>query len=88
MAAQYQLIGRKKVKTKAGRDFYEYYFSRPFSQYENDNAVECLGNAVETEGCSSDLPMKPGDIVELVFSKGYQGKAVLSGINMIKPHIK
>ena len=26
MAEQYQLIGRKKVKTKAGRDFYEYYF--------------------------------------------------------------
>ena len=88
MAGNYEVIGKKQVKTKAGRDFYNYYLARPFSQYENDSAVLALGRAVEIEGSGQNFDVKPGDFVELRYSKGFQDKATLSEMIVVKPHMK
>lgn len=88
MAEQYELIGKRCVKTKAGRNFFNYFLARPFTQYETDNSEECLGRVVEVEGCGLEFPVIPGDIVELSYSKGFQGKATLSGMTVIKPKVK
>ena len=87
MAEIYEVIGKQKVVTKAGRNFFNYYLARPFSEYENSNS-ECIGRAVETEGTGLDFMVKPGDHVELTYSKGFQGKAALSGMTVVKPAIK
>lgn len=88
MAVQYELIGKRHTRTKKGNDFFTYYLKRPFSVYENENSISVLGGAVETAACFDDFPCKPGDLVELVYTKGFQDKAVLSDIRVVKPHIK
>ena len=88
MAVQYELIGKRHTRTKKGNDFFTYYLMRPFSVYENEHSISALGGAVETAGCFDDFPCKPGDLVELVYDKGFQNKAVLSDIRVVKPHIK
>ena len=87
MAEIYEVVGKQKVKTKAGKDFFNYFLARPFSEYESSNS-ECWGRAVETEGTGLDFLVKPGDFVNLTYSKGFQGKATLSGMTVVKPAIK
>lgn len=87
MAGNYEVIGKQKVKTKAGKDFFNYYLARPFNDYENENS-ECIGRAVETEGSSLEFMVKPGDLVKLSYSKGFQGKATLSGMEIVKSAVK
>lgn len=87
MAGIYEVIGKQKVKTKAGKDFFNYFFARPFTDYENSNS-ECSGRAVEQEGSGLEFMVKPGDHVELSYTKGFQGLATLSGINIVKPAVK
>ena len=86
MAGNYEVIGKKQVRTKAGRDFYNYYLARPFSLYEN--AVSALGRAVEIEGSGQSFDVKPGDFVELRYTKGFQDKAMLSEMVVVEPHMK
>lgn len=88
MAGNYIVIGKKHTKTAKGNDFYQYFFSRPFTVYESEHSVMCDGMAVETEGSFTDFPCKPDDVVELVYTKGFGDKAVLSDIKVVKPHIK
>ena len=85
--AVYKVLGKKKAVTLKGSDFFTYYFERPFTEYECEKS-ECLGNAVEIENTFTDLDVKPGDLVELVYSKGFQDKANLSGVHIVKPAIK
>ena len=85
--AAYELIGKKKVVTKAGKNYFNYFLARPFSDYENDNA-ECIGRATEIEGSPLDFNVKPGDLVELSYTKGFQDKATLSRMDVVKPHMK
>ena len=87
MAEKYEVIGVQKVKTKAGKDFYNYFLARPFTDYESSNS-ECIGRAVDVEGTGLEFFVKPGDLVELSYTKGFQGKATLSGMNVVKPAIK
>lgn len=88
MAEQFKVIGKKHTKTSKGNNFYQYYFSRPFSPYESEHSEMCIGMAVETEGSFTDFPCKPDDVVELVYTKGFGDKAVLADIKVVKPHIK
>ena len=87
MADEFKVLGKKKAVTSKGSDFYTYYFERPFTPYECEKA-ECIGMAVEVENTFSDILVKPGDIVKLVYSKGYQDKATLTDCVMVKPSIK
>ena len=88
MADKFIVLGKKKVKTSKGNDFYQYYFARPFTPYESNNSLECLGMAVETENSAIDFPVMPDDIVELSYSKGYQNQATLSDIKIVQKKIK
>ena len=84
MAELCELIGKKKVVTKAGRDYFTYYFARPFSDYELENG-DCLGRALEVEGCGKDFAVIPGDKCELHYVKGFQDKALLADIKVVVP---
>ena len=88
MAEQYKVIGKKHTKTAKGNDFYQYFFSRPFTEYESKNSLMCVGMAVETESSFTDFACKPDDVVELAYIKGFGDKAVLADIKVVKPHIK
>ena len=78
------LIGRQKGKTKAGKTFFNYYFSKPFTAYENENG-ECLGQSVLTEFSYEDFPCLPGDEVRLLYGRGFQDRATLENIEIVKP---
>ena len=85
--AVYKVLGKKKAVTSKGSNFFTYYFERPFTEYECEKS-ECMGNVVEVENTFADLEVKNGDLVELVYSKGYQDKATLSGVHIVKAAIK
>ena len=87
MAVKYQVVGKRHTRTKKGNDYFLYYLTRPFDKYENENSINTLGGAVETVSCFDDFPCKPGDTVELVYSKGFQDKAILSDMRIVKAHI-
>lgn len=83
MADNYILVGRQKGTTKAGKVFYNYFFNRPFTNYESENG-ECLGMSVSTEFSYEDFPCLPGDTVALSYGRGFQDKAVLTDIRVVK----
>lgn len=87
MATQCTVVGVKESVTGRGKKFYNYFFNKPFSDYESENA-DCIGMSVQTEGCYKSFPVKPGDVVELSYEKGFQDKAVLSDIVVVKPFVK
>ena len=84
----YIVVGKKHVVTGKGNDFFTYYFQRPFTLYESENSKSCAGMAVEVENSFTDFPCKPDDVVRLVYTKGFGDKAVLSDIQIVKPHVK
>lgn len=71
-----KLVGIKGITTKTGTKGYEYSFLGDYSDYDKEHA-ECVGNAVFTEYSPRDLKMNVGDDVELIYAKGFQGKAQL-----------
>lgn len=77
------IIGTRKGKTKDNSDAFMYYFSEPFTDYEASNG-ECLGSKCGSEYSRQDFGVKPGDVVDLIYSKGFQDKAVLSGMTIVK----
>lgn len=74
-----KLIGVKVVTTKAGNKGYEYHFIDEFSPYDKEHA-ECYGNQVFSEYSSQAFNAKVGEDVEILYGKGFQGKAQLTGI--------
>ena len=88
MAGTYIVVGKKHTVTSKGNNFYAYYFKRGFNAYESENSKSCIGMVVEIENSFHDFDVKPDDVVELVYTKGYKDMAVLSDIRVIKPHIK
>lgn len=80
----HELIGRRKTtSSKSGRDCYNYYFASDFSAYDEENG-ECEGRTVTQEFCYEDFPCSVGDMCELEYDKGFQDKAVLCGINVVR----
>lgn len=55
-----------------------------FSDWESQNALICLGSKTTSEYYRGTVDAKPGDIVELVYEKGFQDKAVLSKVLVTK----
>ena len=84
----YIVVGIKHTITAKGNDFYQYFFKRPFNAYESEHSESCAGMAVEIESSFTDFACKPDDVVQLVYTKGFGDKAVLSNIVVVKPHIK
>lgn len=70
---------------KDGATFTRLVLVSDFTDYQQANAERCDGMDATIEytrmDCSS---LRVGDVVELYYSKGYQGKAVLSGFKKIE----
>ena len=63
---------------------YNYSGTKPYTDYELDNS-ECRGLDIVREYSSRDFKVEPGDVVDFVYEPGYEGKAVLVDIVMVKP---
>lgn len=75
-----KLVGVKRIMIKSGNGYgYEYYFSDDFSEYDKEHA-QCFGNRVFSEYSSNAFDVKVGQDVEIVYGKGFQGKAMLMNI--------
>lgn len=77
-----KLVGVKVVTTKAGNKGYEYHFSDKYSPYDMEHA-ECYGNQVFSEYSSQAFNVNVGDEVEIIYGKGFQGKAQLTSILVV-----
>ena len=74
-----KVVGIKKVVNKeTNKESFTYCFQIPFTQYEIENC-SCEGICVTAEYSAVDLGLKVGDTGIPVYSKGFQGKAVLTG---------
>ena len=78
-----KLVG-VKVTTKPDVDkkSYMYYFEDAFSDYDKEHA-ECFGNQVCSEYSTKAFKVKVGDEVDVIYKKGFQGKAVLLDIQVV-----
>mgnify|MGYP003253172164 CR=1 FL=1 len=82
------ILGVKAVKSaKSGKVGYTYFYSEPFTAYENESAESCDGLRCGDVFAYTDYAVKPGDVVDMRYEPGYQGKAQLVDIIMIKPYV-
>lgn len=79
------IIGIKKATSKSGRDFVQYHVSVPFSGYDIENS-DCEGFQVKTEFTYHDYNLKVGDVCDFQYEPGFDGKATLSDVVVLKPN--
>lgn len=79
-----QIVGVKKSKTKNGKECYNINALRNYSDYDQDNA-ECEGKDVVTAFTYKDWSIHPGDEVDFRYEPGFEGRATLAEIIMLKP---
>lgn len=79
------IIGIKKAQTKNKKNFCQYYFQKAFTDYEMENS-DCLGFVVGSEFSYRDYNLKPGDVCDFMYEPGYEGKATLSDVVVLKPN--
>lgn len=80
------ILGIRKSKTKSGREFTQYYFSKNFTAYEMENS-DCAGLVVGSEFSYRDYHLHPGDICDFQYEPGFEGKATLSDVIVLKDAI-
>ena len=82
-----KIVGIKKMLKKDTKDQYYFnlYYTQPFSQYDVDNAADLFGVGVGTEFAREDYGVHVGDEVEFLYTKGFQDKAYLAGVKIVKP---
>lgn len=78
------IIGVQKGKSRNNRDFTNLFFSQPFTDYEASNG-SCNGFKVGTEFTYLDVNVKPGDECEFTYEKGFQDRATLANVTVLKP---
>jgi len=74
-----KLLGIKVITTKSGNKGFEYHFADAFSDYDKEHS-ECYGNQVFSEYSTKAFKVNVGDEVDIIYSKGFQGKAQLMDI--------
>ncbi len=80
------IVGVKAVKSqKSGRIGYTILFTAPFTDYEVENSESCEGFTCGQVFTYKDYSVKPGDVVDMRYEPGYQDKAQLVDIVMVKP---
>lgn len=77
-----KLAGVKVITTKAGNKGYEYHFIDEFGAFDKEHA-EVYGNQVFSDYSSQAFNVNVGDEVEIIYGKGFQGKAQLTGIRSL-----
>lgn len=77
-----KIIGFIVAETKTKRIGTTLYYEVPHDEYREDNSIVCQGMACESDYISGDFSdiLEVGKEYELVYGKGFQGKAVLSNI--------
>ena len=76
------LEGVKVYPKKDGSKGYEYHFRSDFSDYDKTHS-ECYGNEVFSEYSSQAFKVNVGDEVDVMYEKGFQGKAQLMDIRVV-----
>ena len=77
-----KIIGYVVSKSKQGNIGTTLYYECEHDDYRRANALKCEGNSCASEyirGDYSDV-LTVGGLVELIYGKGYEGKAVLREI--------
>ena len=78
------VTGTMKGQNKAGREFFQIYATTPFTDYESQNN-ECIGlKTVDVFTYLDCSTLRVGDVVDLVYEPGFQGRATLTDIIPIK----
>lgn len=78
-----KIIGVMKGKNKAGKSFSQYYYQKEFTDYEAGNN-DCAGMATGNEFSYTDYNLKPGDECDFQYEPGFQGRATLSEVVVLK----
>lgn len=77
------IVGIKKGENKKGNPCFNYYGLKDFSEYDVSNS-ECCGHQIVSEFSYKDYGLAVGDMVDFRYEPGYEGKATLSDVVMIK----
>lgn len=80
------ILGFRKGKTKNGRDYVQYYFSKNFTDYEIENS-ECAGITCGSEFSYRDYNLHPGDVCDFQYEPGFEGRATLADVVVLKDAI-
>lgn len=81
--ALYEVMGVKKSETTKGKEAFNYFLAGDFSDYDLKNS-ECEGRSVLTEFSYTDFGVHVGDFVELDYIKGFQDRATLADMTVVK----
>lgn len=80
-----KVIGIKQITTKSGNVGTNLYVSVPFSEYDSKNAIHCIGEKVDSYYTGVNCEgLKAGDVINLDFEPGFEGKAQLVGVHLAK----
>lgn len=81
-----KIVGIKKTLKKDTTDvfYWNIFYEQAFSEYDMESSVEIFGKQTGMEFAREDFGIHVGDEVEFLYSKGFQGKAVLTGVKILK----
>lgn len=81
-----KIVGIKKILKKDTTDvfYWNIFYEQAFSEYDTESAVEIYGKQTGMEFAREDFGIHVGDEVEFIYSKGFQGKAFLNGVKVVK----
>ncbi|MBE5967607.1 MAG: hypothetical protein E7255_11705 [Lachnospiraceae bacterium] len=77
-----KLVGMKVTTRQDGTKGYLYNFADSFSDYDKEHA-ECRGSQVFSEYSTKAFDVNVGDEVDVIYTKGFQNKAVLMDILVV-----
>lgn len=78
-----EIVGIRHGKTKNGKESYNYFGLREFSDYDQENS-DCQGKLPVDAFSYKDYGVAVGDVVDFQYEPGFEGKAQLSNIVMVQ----
>ncbi len=69
-----KVVGIKKVAGKDERIYVTFFCVRPFTEYDVENSLSTVGNAVETVSANEDFGVQIGDAIEFKYGKAIPTK--------------
>lgn len=79
------IVGIRKGTSKNGKSFCQYYLTKPFSDYDMENG-DCSGFQTASEFTYKDYNLKVGDVCDFQYEPGFEGRATLSDVVVLKPN--
>ena len=81
-----KIVGIKKTLKKDTTDvfYWNIFYEQAFSDYDTESAVEIYGKQTGMEFAREDYGVHVGDEVECLYTKGFQDKAFLAGVKVVK----